>query len=182
MDFRVDWELIVAATSMIAGVAAAYFGYVAVRGRVHSPRPPPITPITTEVGSSYDAFISYTDVDEATAEWLAQGLQARGLRVFLAKWIGVGLVEYTEKERALSNSVNGILLFSKASMSRADIRDEYAALLQQVHSGDRRFVPVLVETVDLPPFARIRRPLDLTSRRNSAAALEELVRAVSSQA
>jgi hypothetical protein len=129
-------------------------------------------------GGSYDAFISYAEADEATAEWLARGLRDRGLGVFLAKWIGVGLVEYAEKERALDTSVNGVLLFSRASMGRADLRDEYAALLQQVHAGDRRFVPVLVEAVDLPPFARIRRPLDLTVRGNSTAALDELARAV----
>ncbi|WP_416900814.1 toll/interleukin-1 receptor domain-containing protein [Micromonospora echinospora] len=174
----VNWELVVAAISMVAGAAAAYFGYVAVRGRLRPPRSSPRTAGTTGADTSYHAFVSYAEADEATAVWLAEGLQARGLRVFLAKWIGVGLVEYAEKERALSASAHGVLLFSKASMGRADIRDEYAALLQQAHAGDRRFVPVLVDAVTLPPFARIRRPLDLTRRGGSDAALDELARAI----
>ncbi len=166
----------IAIVSMAAGVAAAYFGYVAVRGRVR--RRSTVIPIAQQPDGPYDAFISYADADEDKAEWLAKGLRDRGLRIFLAKWIGVGLVEYAEKERALADSVNGVLLFSSATMSRPDIRDEYAALLQLVHSGGRRFVPVLVEKIDLPPFAAIRKPLDLVDRGNAQAALDELARAI----
>ncbi len=171
-----DWNLAIAAISMVAGVAAAYFAYVAVRGHVR--RRPKTTPIRREPGGPYDVFISYADADVGKAEWLADGLRTRGLRVFLAKWVGVGLVEYAEKERALADSANGVLLFSSTTMSRPDIRDEYAALLQHVHSGARRFVPVLVEKTDLPPFARIRKPLDLADNNNSQAALDELARAI----
>jgi len=163
---------------MVATVTATYFGYVAVRGRVR--RRPTTAPSVQQPDAPYDAFISYADADEDKAEWLAQGLRARGLRIFLAKWIDVGLVEYAEKERALADSANGILLFSSTTMSRPDIRDEYAALLQRVHSSGRRFVPVVVEKVELPPFARIRRPLDLVDRGNEAVALDELARAISS--
>lgn len=165
----------IAAVTMVAGIAAAYFGYVAVRGRV---RRSTTASAIRQSGGPYDAFISYADADEDKAEWLAKGLRDRGLRIFLAKWIGVGLVEYAEKERALANSANGVLLFSSTTMSRPDIRDEYAALLQRVHSGARRFVPVLVEKIDLPPFAAIRKPLDLVDRGNSQAALDELARAI----
>lgn len=165
----------IATISMVAGIAAAYFAYVAVRGRVR--RRSTNAPTVQEPGP-YDAFISYANADEDKAEWLAKGLRDRGLHVFLAKWIGVGLIEYAEKERALAESANGVLLFSSATMSRPDIRDEYAALLQRVHSGARRFVPVLVEKIDLPPFAAIRKPLDLVDRGNSQAALDELARAI----
>jgi TIR domain len=172
----VDWNLVIAAISMVAGVAAAYFGYVAVRGRVRGRST--TTPIVQQPDGPYDAFISYADADENKAEWLAEGLRDRGLSVFLAKWIGVGLVEYAEKERALADSANGVLLFSSVTMSRPDIRDEYAALLQRAHSGARRFVPVLVEKIDLPPFAAIRKPLNLVDRGNSQVALDELARAL----
>lgn len=173
----VDWSLAVAAVSMIAGIAAAYFGYVAVRGHVRHRSS--VTRACVHEPDSYDAFISYADPDEDKAEWLANGLQARGLSVFLAKWIGVGLVEYAEKERALEDSATGILLFSRATMSQPEIRDEYAALLQRVHSGARRFIPVLVEKIELPPFARIRKPFDLVDVGNSNAALDILVSAIS---
>jgi hypothetical protein len=165
---------------MVAGVAAAYFAYVAVRGRVRH-RSTATESNVQQSGGPYDAFISYADPDEDKAEWLAKGLQARGLRVFLAKWIGLGLVEYAENEQALADSATGILLFSRTTMSRPEIRDEYAALLQRVHSGARRFIPVLLEKIDdLPPLARIRKPLDLVDGGNSNAALDELARAISS--
>lgn len=118
-------------------------------------------PSGPEPASPYDVFVSYADADAQLAERLAARLCDEGLRVFLAQWIEVGLIEYLERERALLGAANGILMFSKATMNDPKIRDEYAALLQRVHSGGRRFVPVLVEDVDLPPFARIRRPLDL---------------------
>jgi TIR domain len=174
MDYWLNMAIAIVGTA--AGAAGAYFGYVAVRGHVR--RRPATTAIVQQPGGPYDAFISYANADVDKAEWLANGLQARGLRVFLAKWVGVGLVEYAEKERALADSANGILLFSSATMSQPDIRDEYAALLQRVHSGARRFVPVLVDKTDLPPFARIRKPLDLIDRTNSQAALDELAQAI----
>lgn len=112
-------------------------------------------------GGRYDVFISYAEADSEAAETLAGRLSAEGLRIFLAKWIGPGLVESLEKEAALSSSANGILVFSTATMNDSAIRDEYAALLDRAHTGGRRFIPVLVEDVELPPFARIRRPVDL---------------------
>lgn len=126
------------------------------RRRSSAPAPPAVDP-----GGSFDLFISHAEADSGSAETLASRLRAEGLRVFLARWIGPGLVESLEKEGALRASANGLLVFSGATMNDAAIRDEYAALLQRVHSGGRRFIPVLVEDVDLPPFARIRRPVDL---------------------
>lgn len=125
-------------------------------------------------------FISYTEADAEVAETLASRLRAEQLRVFLARWIGPGLVESLEKEEALLASANGLLVFSGATMADAAIRDEYAALLQRVHSGGRRFVPVLVEDVELPPFARIRRPVDLRAPGTAGydEGLTALVRAV----
>lgn len=175
MDVNTGIELV----SMIAGVAGAYFAYVAVRGHVrHRRSAAPSRPEHKREGDGpYDAFISYADADEGRAEWLAAGLAARGLHVFLARWIGIGLNEYAEKERALADSANGILLVSTTTMSQLDIRDEYAALLRQVHTGGRRFVPVLVEKIDkadLPPFIAIRKQLNLVDHNDSQGALDEL--------
>lgn len=174
-----DWNLLVAVGSLIAGIAGAWFAYVAVRGRAGRRSAGPAVGLSPAAGS-YDAFISYASGDQDKAEWLAKRLQDRGLRVFLAKWIGPGLVEYAEKERALSAAANGVLLFSGATMSQPAIRDEYAALLDRVHNGGRRFIPVLIEDVELPPFARIRKPLDLTDKRNDDTNLDLLVRALRS--
>jgi hypothetical protein len=189
-----DLSLGIAVISMVAGVAAAYFAYVAVRGQFRRrpatlpsvappppPPPPPPLPGEPEPRGPYDAFISYAEDDADKAEWVATGLRARGLRPFLAKWIGIGTVENAEKERALAASANGVLLLSKTTMSHPDISDEYAALLRQVHMSGRRFVPVLVEKIekaDLPPFIGIRRPLNLIDHDDSQAALDELARAL----
>lgn len=146
---------------VVGTVAAVVSTGIEVRGRMSRRRSPaPASPPVNQ-GGRYDVFISYAEADSGAAETLAGRLSAEGLRVFLAKWIGPGLVESLEKEAALSSSANGILVFSTATMNDAAIRDEYAALLDRVHTGGRRFVPVLVEDVELPPFARIRRPVDL---------------------
>lgn len=154
-------NLAVAVASMIAGAVAAYFGYVAVRGQLQRRNTGSDASHELGRGETYDVFISYADADAGPAQRLAIRLRDEGLRVFLAESIGIGLIDYLEKEKALLGSANGILVFSRTTMTDPKIRDEYAALLQRAHSGGRRFVPVLIEDVDLPPFARIRRPLDL---------------------
>jgi len=169
-------DLFVATIGSFAGIVSAWFGYVAVRGKIRHTRDGAAGP--APASGRYDAFLSYATKDEEKAEWLARSLQARGRRVFLAKWIDIGLVEYAEKERALDEATNGILLFSHATMAQPEIRDDYAAILQRVHSGGRRFIPVLIDPVDLPPYARVRRPLDLTDPRNGDANLDSLARAI----
>ncbi|MBU2670975.1 toll/interleukin-1 receptor domain-containing protein [Actinoplanes bogorensis] len=171
-----DWNLIVAIISMIAGVLAAWLAYVAVRGRVRR-RKTTLSKIAPPTGS-YDVFVSYAEDDKDRATWLANGLQSRGLQVFLKEWVGPGLIEQAEQERALDATANGVLLFSTSTMTQPDIRQEYAALLERVHTTGRRFVPVLIDDVDLPPFARIRKPLDLTDRRHDDANLDRLAQAL----
>ncbi|MGW8374678.1 toll/interleukin-1 receptor domain-containing protein [Streptomyces sp. ODS28] len=174
-----DGESILGAVGTVATVVGTYFSYVTVRGQLrrrHRSSADDDEPPALPESGSYDAFISHTEADSEPAERLASRLREGGLNVFLAKWIGPGLIEYLEKERALLASANGVLLFSRSSMADAAIREEYAALLQRVHSGGRRFVPVLVDDVALPPFARIRRPLDL--RDASASEYEEHVAAL----
>jgi len=165
--------LVVTAIGTVAGIAGAWFAYVAVRGKTRRRRAAPAT-VQPAANRPYDAFLSYAVADEALAEQIAHHLQGRGLRVFLAKWIDLGLVKTIEKEHALDNTRTGILLFSATTMNQPDIRDDYAAILQRTNDGGRRFIPVLVETVDLPPYARIRQPLDLTDKRNHDANLDTL--------
>ncbi|MDT0266270.1 toll/interleukin-1 receptor domain-containing protein [Streptomyces sp. DSM 44915] len=154
------WGVVIGAVGAIAGVVSASIEVYARKSRRKPPAPAPAPP-AADPSSGYDVFISYTEADSDAAESLGSRLRAEGLTVFLARWIGPGLVESLEKEEALGASANGLLVFSGATMRDTAIRDEYAALLQRVHSGGRRFIPVLVEDVDLPPFARIRRPVDL---------------------
>jgi hypothetical protein len=197
-------ELTVAIVGLVVSVLAAYFGYVQVREKFGRRRrsvpgaggpaglagPALAAPALAgrglagagsgPQGSGYDAFVSYAQADGDRAERLAGALVRAGLRVFLARWIEVGLVEYLEKERGMLGSANGILLFSQASMRQPAIRDDYAALLMRAHSGGRRFIPVLIEDVSLPPFAAIRKPLDLrdVGDRDYEARIAVLVRAI----
>lgn len=147
--------LAVSVAGLVVGVVGLYLAFVPLRGLLRRrPGPPP-------AAATYDTFISYAQPDRDHAERLAAGLRQLGLQPFLAEWIEPGLVELLEKERALANVANGILIYSRATMQDRVIRDEYAAMLQRVHNGGRRFVPVLVEEVELPPFAAIRKPLNL---------------------
>ncbi|NGM12398.1 toll/interleukin-1 receptor domain-containing protein [Verrucosispora sioxanthis] len=169
--------LIVAIISAIAGIAAAWFGYLAVRDKLRHRHTAPAA-VQPPTNQPYDAFISYAAADEDLAEQIAHHLQTRNLRVFLAKWIDLGLVKHLEKECALNGTRTGILLFSAATMTQPEIRDDYAAILQRAHNGGRRFIPVLVEQVDLPPYAKIRQPLDLTDKRNRDTNLDTLARTI----
>jgi len=170
-------ELSVAVVSAVAGIVGAWFAYVAVRGRVR--RSPVPTTGRNPAGDHFDAVISYATEDEDRATWLATGLTARGRRVFLARWIDVGLVEYAEKENALATTANGILLFGRTTMSEPAIQDHYAGVREKNPPRGNRFVPVLVDPVTLPPYARIRRLIDLTDPRNDECNLDRLARAIS---
>ena len=179
--------IVLAAAGVVASLLGAYFGFVAVRKDIRWwPRTRRRITVDRVINLSavhrpYDAFISYAETDLASAELIAVALRNAGLHVFLAAWIDVGVIEYLEKERALLDSANGVLLFSRATMSRPAIRDEYAALLTRAHAGDRLFIPVLIEDVDLPPFAANRRPVDLRDCRPTdlPARITPLIRALS---
>ncbi|WP_063823071.1 hypothetical protein [Streptomyces avermitilis] len=83
------------------------------------------------------------------------------MSVFLVRWVEPGLVPLLETERALVGATLGVLLFGPGTMADSRIREEYAVLLQRVHGGGFRFVPARAGSVELPPFADIRRPVDL---------------------
>lgn len=117
-------------------------------------------------GAGHDVFVSCAPADAVPAEQLAGLLRSAGLTVFLARVTTPGSVTYLVADRAVDRTANGILLYSRTVIDDPDpqVRDEYAALLQRVHSGGRLFVPALlddVEPAELPPFARIRGPVDL---------------------
>jgi hypothetical protein len=161
-----------AAIGTVAGVAGAYFAYLAVDQRFRRRRRPVPEAVTAGEGT-YDAFVSYAEADAGWAQRLADGLRRHGLSVFLSAWIAPGLVVLLEKEKAMLGSAHGILVFSKATMARPAAADEYAALLGQAHSRGGRFFPVVIDDVVLPPFAAIRQPVDF--RTGSTQAYEDKV-------
>lgn len=153
---------IVGMIGAIAAIASVPPAYIAIRGKRGKAAPVPRPPDAPRAGS-YDVFISYAETDAAKATELAEQLRAEGVTVFLAAWLAEGLIVTLEKEEAVLGSANGVLVFSRATMANSAIREEYAVLLERVHQGPGRFIPVLIEDVELPPFARIRKPSDLTN-------------------
>ncbi|GHH77071.1 hypothetical protein GCM10018793_24220 [Streptomyces sulfonofaciens] len=124
-----EWGLVIGVVGVVAALVSTG---LEVRDRLPRRRPFAPVPPAADPGGTYDVFISHAEADSGLAEMLASRLDAEGLRVFLARWIGPGLVESLEKEEALRASANGLLVFSGATMNDAAIRDEYAALLQRV--------------------------------------------------
>ncbi|MEU1457268.1 toll/interleukin-1 receptor domain-containing protein [Streptomyces avermitilis] len=168
-------NLAIALVGLIATVASTYFAWVPLRNRGGlgrragrdpgpgpAPRPTPAPPqAQTQTQGPYDVFVSYADAEAEAAERLADRLREAGASVFLVRWVEPGLIPLLETERALVGATLGVLLFGPGTMADSRIREEYAALLQRVHAGGFRFVPARAGSVELPPFADIRRPVDL---------------------
>jgi hypothetical protein len=89
-----EWGL---APGIVGAVAAVVSTGFEVRGRLARRRAPALPAV--DPGGSYDVFISYAEADGGPAETLASRLRAEGLRVFLGRWIGPGLVESLERKR-----------------------------------------------------------------------------------
>lgn len=73
-----------------------------------------------------------------------------------------GEVSSLRRGEGIDAAANGILIFSRTSVAQREVMDDYAALLGRVHNGGKRFIPVLIDDVPLPTFARIRRPVNFT--------------------
>jgi hypothetical protein len=157
-----DIATIAGVVSAVAAVVLIPPAYLVLRKKSGSAEPEHALPPGKPEGGLYDAFISYAPQDSARATELVQQLAVRGRKVFHAELIDYGLTELLEKEKALLGSANGILVFSAATMVSPAVQADYAALLNQVSENGGRFVPVLFEHVTLPPFAAIRKLVDLT--------------------
>jgi hypothetical protein len=167
-----------------AGVAGAYFAYLAVDHRFRKARPSSAAPRIPAGQKPYDVFVSYATADSGWAEWLAERLSRHGLSVFLAAWIAPGLVVLLEQENALLRSAHGVLVFSKATMAEPAIAEEYAVLLSHARATGGRFIPVVIDDVALPPFAAIRQPVSFQDGGSHACEdqVAALMRAVSRRA
>jgi hypothetical protein len=151
-------NLAIGVLGLIATVTATYFGYVQVREKLAREAP---GSIPVESSSVYDAFISHAASDLSPARKLERKLVKAGIRVFLLEWVDPGVVGSAAWEAALLRSANCILVFSRATMADPAIRDYYAAMLRHAQVGTRRFIPVLIDDVKLPPLAAIRKPVNL---------------------
>jgi hypothetical protein len=175
-----DIAAIAGVVSALAAMVALPPAYLVLRRKSDSAEPERALPPGKPEGGPCDAFISYAPQDSARATELVQQLAARGRKVFHAELIDYGLTELLEKEKALLGSANGILVFSAATMASPAVQADYAALLNQVNENGGRFVPVLLEHVTLPPFAAIRKLVDLTDPASPAysARIDRLAEAI----
>ncbi|HEX4965498.1 MAG TPA: AAA-like domain-containing protein [Thermoanaerobaculia bacterium] len=89
-------------------------------------------------------FLSYRHVprDEQLAEGLCAFLQERGLRVFLDKQIGIGLVWAAEIDRQLRASDSFVVLLSENSIRSDMVRQEIQAAHELRQEGKMAIFPV----------------------------------------
>ena len=105
----------------------------------------------------YDVFVSYSHSDLHWVTEFAAQLEGAGLRVARDEvFIRPGDVLVHAIEQAIRDSANGVLVFSRASVASGWVQQEYAALMQRSIEGGQRFIPVVIDDVELPGFAATR--------------------------
>jgi hypothetical protein len=105
----------------------------------------------------YDVFVSYSHDDLDWVTEFAAGLEGGGLRVARDEvFLRPGDVLVHAIEQAIRDSAHGILVFSQASVGSGWVQQEYAALMQRSIQGGQRFIPVIIDDVELPGFAATR--------------------------
>lgn len=160
--------LIFTVIGSVAGVAGAFFAWVAVRPRWKSrvKRSATAVPSAKEgkrdvAGHAYDVFISYSHYDRDWVVAFAGRLEEAGLRVARDEvFLKPGDILVHAVEQAIRESVVGILVFSPASVASGWGRQEYAAMMQKSIEDGWRFIPVIIEDVELPNFATTRYYVD----------------------
>jgi hypothetical protein len=109
------------------------------------------------MGFVYDVFVSYSHNDLDWVTELAERLEGEGFRVARDEMIlKPGDVLVHTIEQAIRDSAHGILVFSPASVASGWVQQEYAALMQRSIQEGLRFIPVVIDDVELPGFAATR--------------------------
>ncbi len=109
----------------------------------------------------YDVFVSYSHEDLEWVSGFAARLADEGLRVARDEvFLQPGDVLVHAVEQAIRDSAHGILVFSAASVTSGWVRQEYSALMQRSIEEGRRFIPVVIDDVELPGFAATRSYVD----------------------
>lgn len=128
-----------------------------------------------------DVYISHAREDADWAGSLADRLLASGLTVHLDQWsVLPGDVIVHALDEAIRTSRSGIAVVSSASLRSRQAMDEYAALVTASGRGGLRFIPVVIDNVDLPPMAgeRTWRSFHGLDRQEYEERVRELVTAI----
>jgi hypothetical protein len=137
-------------------------------------------------GSLWDAFLSYTRNDRRVTSEMASALLDHGIRVYFNEWEEKdGDVTVLRESDAIEKSVHGIMVMSTKSMDDRWVRQMYASLVTKAVEDGQRLIPVLVgeDEIKLPPFLRIRKPVDLRDKTPDEyrQAIRSMARAVRAQ-
>src|SRR5215471_4806904 len=97
-----------------------------------------------------DFFISYTNRDEAWAEWIAWELEAHGYTVVMQKWnFAPGSNFAVEMETAIIESRKLLLVLSNNSLSAPFVSAEWKAFFNRDPEGKSRLIiPIRVDSCE----------------------------------
>ena len=126
------------------------------------------------MGFVYDVFVSYSHDDLDWVTGFSGQLESQGFRVARDEVVfKPGDVLVHAIEQAIRDSAHGILVFSTASVASGWVQQEYAALMQRSIQYGLRFIPIVIDDVELPGFAATRYYADF--RKVSAAGYDRLI-------
>jgi hypothetical protein len=113
-----------------------------------------------------NVFISYGTQDRHTSAVLAEELRRRGFRVWLdvaELCPGESIAGAISAQLAEADVI--LVLLSRASAASPWCRAEYeAALTQEIETGSKRVVPVVLDDVTVPPLLAAKKRIDLRRR------------------
>ncbi|MDB5910588.1 MAG: hypothetical protein JWP34_4702 [Massilia sp.] len=171
------------AIGTLAGIAGAYFAWVAVR-RPKRHRPPASPAVTAAAGSGtpgtgptpYDVFVSYSHQDADWVTAFAERLEGEGIRVAYDQvFLRPGDPLVHAIEQAIMDSTHGLLVYSPDSVASGWVDEEYRTLITRSiqTKNNQRFIPVVIQDAQLSLFAQNRYYLDF--RNVSGAEYDRLV-------
>lgn len=134
-------------------------------------------PIEPAVPNSKQVFISYAHQDATFAQKLATDLRQNGRSV----WIAPGSIRPGEKwleaiSRGLVESGVFVLVLTDTAVASPWVRDETNVAIELSKEGKLRFIPLEVESCDIPPLWRVyqRIPFQASYEAGLRALLAEL--------
>ncbi len=124
-----------------------------------------LAPLPLDSGERFTVFLSYRSANRAWVISLYDVLRRFGHTVFLDQCeLTPGEELIMRLEQALLASQSGVLVWSDASRDSAWVRKEYQVMERQATARSNfRFVPVKLDTADLPPFAQERISLNFST-------------------
>lgn len=154
--------LVLTVIGTAAGIAGAWYARVAVvpKRRKRKAASGASGQVPTGGGGvagtgTYDVFVSYSHEDADWVRAFVERLEREGVRVAYDKVIlrpGDKIVHSVSE--AILQSAHGLLVYSEASKASRWVDLEYETLMQQTTRTGQRFIPLLIEDVDLHLFAR----------------------------